>query len=67
MFLTRIDIKNFRGLVELSLSFDKTTVLIGDNNTGKSTILAAIQLCLTRVLNKRGGAFGEYDWSGKDG
>jgi putative ATP-dependent endonuclease of the OLD family len=66
MFLTKIDIKNFRGLVELSLSFDETTVLIGDNNTGKSTILAAIQICLSRVLNKKGGAFGEYDYHLKD-
>jgi len=66
MFLTKIDIKNFRGLVELPISFDETTVLIGDNNTGKSTILAAIQICLSRVLNKKGGAFGEYDYHLKD-
>jgi putative ATP-dependent endonuclease of the OLD family len=66
MFLTKLDIKNFRGLVELSLSFDETTVLIGDNNTGKSTILAAIQICLNRTLNKRGGTFVEYDYHLKD-
>jgi len=66
MFLTKIDIKNFRGIVELSLSLDETTVLIGDNNTGKSTILAAIQICLNSALNKKGGAFGEYDYHLKD-
>ncbi len=66
MLLSKIDIRNFRGLIELSLSFDGTTVLIGDNNTGKSTILAAIQICLNRALNRKGGIFGEYDYHLKD-
>ena len=63
MFLTQIDIANFRGIRHLSLTLDDTTVLIGENNTGKSTILAALEACLSRSLNnRRGGAFLEYDY-----
>ena len=62
MFLERLDIVNFRGIRELSLDFAPTTVLIGENNTGKSTILAALQTCLSRSLNRRAGVFTEYDY-----
>lgn len=62
MFVDQIDIKNFRGIRELSLKLDETTVLIGENNTGKSTILAALDFCLSRSLNRRGGTFSEYDY-----
>ena len=61
MFLARIDIANFRGIRNLSIELDQTTVLIGENNTGKSAILAALDVCLNRNLNRRGGAFAEYD------
>lgn len=62
MFVDQIDIKNFRGIRELSLKLDETTVLIGENNTGKSTILAALDFCLSRSLNRRSGTFSEYDY-----
>ena len=62
MFLEQIDIANFRGIQHLSLKLDKTTVLIGENNTGKSTVLDALQTCLSRSLTRRGGIFSEYDY-----
>ena len=62
MFVDQIDIKNFRGIRSLSLKLGETTVLIGENNTGKSTILAALETCLSRNLNRRSGAFSEYDY-----
>ena len=62
MLLRQIDIVNFRGIRQLSLTLDKTTVLIGENNTGKSTILDALKICMTRSLTQRGGAFTEYDY-----
>ena len=62
MFLDQIEIKNFRGIRRLELKLDETTVLIGENNTGKSTILAALEVCLSRRLGRRGGAFSEYDY-----
>ena len=62
MFLDQIDIVNFRGIRELSLKLDETTVLIGENNSGKTTILEALQICLSRSLTRRGGIFSEYDY-----
>ena len=62
MFLSQIDIKNFRGIEELSLPLDDLCVLIGENNSGKSTILDALRICLTRSLARRGSVFEEYDY-----
>ncbi len=62
MLLKEIEIANFRGIRQLRLKLDKTTVLIGENNTGKSTILEALQTCLTRSLTRKGGIFFEYDY-----
>ena len=69
LVIRQITIRNFRGIAELSLNLDETTVLIGGNNTGKSTILAAVQSCLNRSFNRRDGVFGEYDYhlKNKDG
>ncbi len=53
---------NFRGIRKLSLKLNDTTVLIGENNTGKTTILDALQICLSRNLNRKGGIFSEYDY-----
>lgn len=62
MFLEQIDIVNFRGIHDLSLKLDETTVLIGENNTGKTTILDALQICLSRSLTRRSSIFSEYDY-----
>ena len=53
MLLEKIDIVNFKGIRNLSLRLDKTTVLIGENNTGKTTVLEAIQICLGRSLKSK--------------
>ena len=62
MFVDQIEINNFRGVRKLSLKLEETTVLIGENNTGKSTILAALESCLSRTLSRRSGTFSEYDY-----
>ena len=62
MFLKRIDIKNFRGIEELSLDLDDLCVLIGENNAGKSSVLDALRLCMTRSLTRRSTVFEEYDY-----
>ena len=49
MFLESIDIVNFRGIRRLSLRLEQTTVLIGENNAGKSTILDAVLLALGSI------------------
>lgn len=62
MRLTHLEIKNFRGIEELSFPLDDLCVLIGENNTGKSAILDALRLCLTHFLRRRGAVFEEYDY-----
>ena len=67
MKLIEIKIENFRGVRSLHLPLDGLTVLIGENNTGKSTVLEAIRLVLTRGFGaRRGGQFTEYDFHLKD-
>ena len=62
MRITKLHIKNFRGIKDLTVNLDETTVLIGENNTGKSTILAALDVCLQRNLNRQGREFSQYDY-----
>ena len=62
MLVDQIEINNFRGIRNLSLKLGETTVLIGENNTGKSTILAALESCLSRNLTRRNATFSEYDY-----
>ena len=47
MLLQRIEVENFRGLRQARLEFDGTTVLIGENSAGKTTLLDAIAICLS--------------------
>jgi len=67
MKLVEITIESFRGIQSLHLPLDGLTVLIGENNTGKSTVLEAIRLVLTRGFGvRRSGQFTEYDFHLKD-
>lgn len=67
MKLKDLSIQNFRGINSLDLPLDSLTVLIGENNTGKSTVLEAIRLVLARGLGlRRGVQFTEYDFHLKD-
>ncbi|MCY4306396.1 MAG: DUF2813 domain-containing protein [Aestuariivita sp.] len=62
MLLTEIRIENFRGIEDLTLPLDELCVLIGENNAGKSSILDALKLCLTRSLTRKSAVFEEYDY-----
>ena len=44
--IARIHIENFRGIKLADIHFAGTTVLLGDNNTGKSTVFEAIELAM---------------------
>ncbi|BAW97115.1 hypothetical protein NIES970_20610 [[Synechococcus] sp. NIES-970] len=67
MNLQDVKIENFRGISFLHLPLDKLTVLIGENNTGKSTVLEAVKFVLNRSLgNQRGNQFTEYDFHLRD-
>ena len=62
MQLTKIAIKNFRGIEELEIDLVPCTVLIGENNTGKTSVLEAIHTCLSRNLSRKVVPFGDYDF-----
>ena len=54
MTIERVVIRNFKGLRETDLTFSNgLNILVGDNETGKSTVLEAINLALTKQLNRR--------------
>jgi putative ATP-dependent endonuclease of OLD family len=46
MEIARLKVENFRGIKNCELFFNAHTVLVGDNNVGKSTVLEAIDLTL---------------------
>lgn len=60
MKLRKVIIKNFRCLVDVTIPIDDTTILIGENNSGKTALLEALRIALTRT--GRGPAFDEYDY-----
>lgn len=45
--LQSIRIKGFRGFRNVEVDFEDTTVLVGTNNAGKTTLLKALQIALT--------------------
>ncbi len=66
MFLKKIKIENFRGIKHLYLELDELTVLIGENNTGKTSILEALQTCLSRSLTRKTSPFSDFDYHLQD-
>ena len=61
MQIASIKIKNFRGLKDIEIPLARATVLIGENNSGKSSVLDCISLTLGRRWGQRGTGFSEYD------
>ncbi|WP_138502666.1 AAA family ATPase [Nostoc sp. PA-18-2419] len=76
MKVKRLKMQSFRGIGDLTLEFDvnESIVLIGINGVGKSSILDALSLLLSRFMEWIGGvspkdevrAFSELDISNKD-
>ena len=62
MKLTNLTIRNFRCIRDLSLDLDQTTVLIGENNTGKMAVLEAVRVCLERLRGRGRRLFDDYDY-----
>jgi putative ATP-dependent endonuclease of the OLD family len=59
--ITSLRIENFRSIRALQVELGETTVFIGPNNAGKTAILDAIRIALTRRWGQRGTGFTEYD------
>lgn len=67
MRLTRVEIENFRCIERISVDLDETTVLIGENNSGKTAFLDAIRLCLNPPFGRKRRPFAEYDYRLSEG
>jgi putative ATP-dependent endonuclease of OLD family len=61
MRIARLHIENFRSIKSLDVELGETTVFIGPNNAGKTAILDAVRISLTRRWGQRGTGFTEYD------
>ena len=62
MRVSKIDIRKFRGIENSTLVLPKHAVLIGDNNTGKTTILEALDLALGPDRLNRFPPIDEHDF-----
>ena len=60
MFLSKIEVKNFRCLNEIKIDLDNSTIFIGENNSGKTALLDLIRNILGRVTQT--AFFNEYDY-----
>lgn len=60
--LQSVAIKNFRCFKDITVPLDRTTVLIGENNSGKTSFLDAIRLCLARSSYRRTDWLDQYDY-----
>jgi len=62
MLLTSLKIMHYRGIKSLELDLGPTTVLVGENNCGKTTILHALRACLYTLRSAgRASPFEEFD------
>lgn len=48
MKIAKVTVRNFRSILAGEMYLDGHTVLVGDNNVGKSTLLEAIDLVLVQ-------------------
>lgn len=63
MRLTKVHIQNFRGIKNLTIEPDRDiTVLIGENNSGKTSILEALRIGLELIKSVKTCNFSEYDF-----
>jgi putative ATP-dependent endonuclease of the OLD family len=60
--IAQIWIRNFRGVAEGKLTLPGHAVLIGDNNSGKSSVIEAIDLALGPDRINRAAAIDEHDF-----
>lgn len=61
-FISRIKIKNFRNFLDVNVDLNHKQVIIGENNTGKTNFLRAIQLILDRDYSDYDRQLNESDF-----
>lgn len=62
MKLREVSVKNFRCLADVSVPLSDNTVLVGENNSGKTALLDAVRIALSRGPGGRATPFDEYDY-----
>jgi putative ATP-dependent endonuclease of the OLD family len=62
MRIKRVKIENFRGIRALEIDLRPTTVFVGENNTGKTTVLDAMKICLKDLGPRRRVVFDSFDF-----
>lgn len=65
MKLNTVSVKNYRGLRDFSINLSDRTILVGGNNTCKTTLLEAINLALYPGFYYGPGLLSEYDFHNK--
>ena len=65
--ITRFSVKNYKALKDVNVSLSKIHVLIGQNDSGKTSLLEAIQaLCLSTRLNSSLKNAFPSQWQGRE-
>jgi putative ATP-dependent endonuclease of OLD family len=62
MKITLLRIKNFRSLADVTIHIDNTTVFLGENNVGKTSVVDALRVALSRLADRRTANVSEYDF-----
>lgn len=62
MFLAKLSIKNFRGISQSEFKLTEHFMLLGNNNSGKSTIIDAIGLLVGKEALVKN--IGDWDFFG---
>jgi len=62
MFLSHVRIEHFRGVVRIDIDFEATTVLIGENASGKTSVLEALAICLGHHNDGDELGFSDHDF-----
>jgi len=62
MKLREVKIKNFRCLTDIAIPISDTTVLISENDCGKTAFLEALRIALPQSASGRYVPFNEYDY-----
>jgi putative ATP-dependent endonuclease of OLD family len=62
MKLREIKLQNFRNLVDICIPIGDTTILVGENNAGKTALLDALKIALSYNTTSRKSPFDEYDY-----
>lgn len=62
MRITSLRFLNYRCLVDVTLQLDDVTVIIGENNAGKTSVLDGLRFITSRAPQRRQSAIAEYDF-----